>query len=290
MKNIQVLILTLFFCLGSDLIAGENKLISLYDNIGDMEEAIPDWGFAVLIQYNGKMILFDGGASASILQHNAGILEVDLKNVDIAILSHSHFDHLSGLDYLLKVNPDVEIFLPNDWTLGAGHSQESLENNKKYKRGYRFPEANITFVGESTEIGPGMSIIATSSSLTGWFFKYPPYQTEPALRGLPELSLAIQGEDEAIILVVGCSHSGIENIVRETGQYLEQKVTGIAGGFHLGPYSPEYISDVAKLMKDELHVNWVAPTHCTGDAAREVFKTVFEQDNKDFGLGYSIVF
>ena len=198
MKSIQVFIIALLLCLGPNLIAGENKLLNLYDNIGEMEQAITDWGFAVLIQYNGKVILFDGGASAAILQHNAGILKADLKNVDMAILSHSHFDHISGFDYLLNVNPDVELFLPNDWTIGGGLSGENPEINKEYQRGYRFPEANVTFIRESTEIVPGMTIITTRSSLTGWFLKYPPHQTDPLLVGIPELSLAIQGEDEEI--------------------------------------------------------------------------------------------
>ena len=95
-------------------------MTNLYDGFGeDAGEAISDWGFCALIYYNEKIILFDGGSSADILKHNVQVLGLDLADVDIAVLSHSHFDHISGLDYLLEVNPNVKLFLPNVWTIGG---------------------------------------------------------------------------------------------------------------------------------------------------------------------------
>lgn len=101
--------------LGFSSYGQENIITNLYDSFGDDKgELIKDWGFSALINYNGKLILFDGGSSADILKHNAEVVGADLSMVEIAVLSHSHYDHISGLDYLLEINPKVKLFLPFD--------------------------------------------------------------------------------------------------------------------------------------------------------------------------------
>ena len=92
----------------------KNRILNIYDNISNGgNEAIPDWGFSVFIQYNGKTILFDAGTHPEVLRLNAKALGADLTAVEMAILSHNHIDHLDGFDYLLKVNPDFKFFLPD---------------------------------------------------------------------------------------------------------------------------------------------------------------------------------
>lgn len=187
-----------------------------------------------LIDYNGKLILFDGGSSADILQYNAEVLGVDLAKVDIAVLSHSHVDHLSGLDYLLQ----IKLYLPSDPTIGGWPTKDAEEAawNKRYQRGYRFRDANVTYVKENMQIAPEIALIATTSPVIGEFSKYPPHDKDPLFKGLPEVALALQTPDGQWALVVGCSHSQVENIVRETKKYLEKNVAGVAGGFHQLPY------------------------------------------------------
>ena len=143
---------------------------------------------------------------------------------------------------------------------------------------------------ESTQIAPGVILIPTVSSLVGSFSKYPPYDKEPKFRGLPELSLALQTEDEEWTLIVGCSHSQVEEIVKETRKYVKNNVTGVAGGFHLLPYSSDYISGIANMMKKDLQVTWVAPGHCSGDSARTIFEALYQDNYKNFGLGSRIKF
>lgn len=290
---IQIIALMFLISLASYLMAQDNQLLNLYDNNGEEPgEAILDWGFSVLINYNGKTILFDGGGSADILKHNAKVFGVDLTKVDIAVLSHNHYDHISGFDYLLRINPDVKMFLPNDWTLGARPAKDAKEAewNRKYQLGYRFLDAKIEFVKEHTKIAQGIALIATTSSLMGWFSKYPPNDQEPLLVGLPELSLALQTKDGQWVLIVGCSHSQVERIVLATKKYLGKKVVGLLGGFHLLPYSSDYISDVSEMIKEELRVSWVAPTHCTGKSAQRIFQAIYKEKYRYFGLGSRIIF
>ena len=110
------------------------------------------------------------------------------------------------------------------------------------------------------------------------------------MQGLPELSLALLDSDELWTLIVGCSHSQVEEIVQESKKHLESNVAGVAGGFHLYPYSAEYLSSIATVMMEELQVKWVAPAHCTGENAHEIFRSQYNDNYKSFGLGSTVKF
>src|SRR5438552_14616142 len=87
----------------------QNSILNLYDAFGYQKRGtILDWGFSVLVRYNRKTILFDTGNNADTFEHNVKALVVDLNQIDIAVLSHRHFDHISGFDYVLKVKPAVK--------------------------------------------------------------------------------------------------------------------------------------------------------------------------------------
>ena len=159
MRKILYLLLTATNLVGVGASAGQEiEAVSLYDSFGNEDHgAVLNWGFSALIRYQGKTILFDGGASAQILKGNSAALGVDLRDVDIAVLSHSHYDHISGFDHLLEVNPDVKIFLPKDRTIGGRptRNEEQAEWNAKHKIGYRFPGADVRYVDEPYEVAPG---------------------------------------------------------------------------------------------------------------------------------------
>src|SRR5437763_15553824 len=98
----------------------QNSILNLYDAFGYQKRGtILDWGFSALVRYNGETILFDTGNSAANFEHNVKALGVDLNQVDIAVLSHSHVDHISGFDYMLTIKPAVKAYLPADDALGA---------------------------------------------------------------------------------------------------------------------------------------------------------------------------
>jgi|SRR5213596_1854304 len=73
-----------------------------------------DWGYAALIEYGGKHILFDTGNNPEILAHNAEAKGIDLSKLDFVVLSHRHGDHMGGLAYVLKLNPKVTIYAPKE--------------------------------------------------------------------------------------------------------------------------------------------------------------------------------
>src|SRR5260370_30525314 len=97
-----------------------NRVTILYDSFGKSPLLTMDWGFAALVEYGGKRILFDTGNNARIFEHNVKALGVDLRKIDFVVISHRHADHTSGITYLLAVNPKVKIYVPDEpWGLFA---------------------------------------------------------------------------------------------------------------------------------------------------------------------------
>ncbi len=153
------------------------------------------------MKYNGKTILFDAGTNADIFKKNVEALNIDLTQIDFAVASHSHFDHINGFDYLLEINPDVKIYFPFDMFWGAnipfnlmGQDStiaDSLEKRMQYFDGRfesykfnqtgRFWKANIEFIKNSQEIEPGIKLITTSSPYMGYFSKYPNLGIDPEI-------------------------------------------------------------------------------------------------------------
>src|SRR5215213_9331879 len=94
--------------------AFNNRITILYDAFGRESSMRKDWGFAALIEVNGKRILFDTGNDAGVFAHNIKVKGIDLGKLDFVVMSHRHGDHMGGLNHLLNVNPTVQIFAPKE--------------------------------------------------------------------------------------------------------------------------------------------------------------------------------
>ncbi len=90
------------------------KITIIYDNETALPEAIPDWGFSCLIEFEGRRILFDTGADGKVLLHNMGVLGIDPQLVDWIFISHPHWDHTGGLSHVLSIKP-VTVVVP--WSM-----------------------------------------------------------------------------------------------------------------------------------------------------------------------------
>lgn len=286
-------------------------LTNVYDAFGPEKNGLKhDFGFSAVIEYNGKTILFDAGTDAKVFERNLKALKVDLRKIDVAVVSHGHYDHIGGFDYLLSVNPKVKIYLPNDFpSLGAPTKfpfretepdvAKTLPREMQYFGGEKAIEGMLTvptgrfwkfdaeYLTEAKEVLPGVAVIPTTSKLMGTFIRYPPFEENPQFVGMPELSVSFATEKGEVI-ISGCSHSTIETIIQETKKVRRGKIHLVVGGFHLIPYKRDYIEGLAKRMKEEYEVEYVAPAHCSGHLGFSVFRKVFGDKYKFFGLGETI--
>ncbi|MGH8715967.1 MAG: MBL fold metallo-hydrolase [Burkholderiales bacterium] len=270
--------------------APSNRITILYDAFGKPSAMQKDWGFAALIEYNGKRILFDTGDNNEIFAQNVKAKGVDLTKLDFVVMSHRHGDHIGGLTYLLSVNPKVKIYAPKENFGVFGFSlpstfyrkDASLPADARYydgappavmKFGNAWPSANFELIEKTTEIAPGIHLIALVSN-------------KPTTLELRELSLAID-TPEGLVLVVGCSHPGIDLIV-EAASHINKHIHLIAGGFHLVVANDEEIARIATALRDTYQVNYVAPGHCTGEPTFVALKQVFGDRYLYAGLGTTI--
>src|SRR5438094_9718526 len=81
------------------------QITVLYDAFGKSSAMQKDWGYAALIEYGGKRILFDTGNNSDLLAQNAKAKGIDLSKMDFVVMVHRHGAHMGGMAYLLSANP-----------------------------------------------------------------------------------------------------------------------------------------------------------------------------------------
>ena len=268
--------------------ATPNRVTILYDSFAKNSPLTTDWGFAALIEYGGKRILFDTGNNAKIFEHNVNAESVDLRNLDFVVMSHRHGDHMGGLAYLLKVNPTVKIYAPKERSGVYGDDQPSstwyrkdasLPTEQRYyggappeiiHMGEAWSGANFQLVDKNTEIAPGMFLIALVSD-------------KPGTLELRELSLAIRTPD-GIVLVVGCSHPGVEHILREASA-IDPHINILFGGLHQIQAPDPEVERIAAVLHNQYKLERVAPGHCTGEPEFAALRRAFGEHYVYAGVG-----
>jgi len=280
MRRISLRALAVIILLFTGMAAAEtpNRVTILYDSFGKNPSLTKDWGFAVLVEYGGTRILFDTGNNAKIFEHNVKALGVDLRNLDFVVMSHRHGDHIGGLAYLLKVNPTVKIYAPKERSGVYGDDQPSstwyrkdpsLPPEQRYygggppeiiHMGEAWPGANFQLIDKNIEIAPGMYLIALVSD-------------KPGTLELRELSLAIRTPD-GLVLLVGCSHPGVEHIMQEAST-IDPHIKILFGGLHQIQAPDAEVERVATVLHNQYTLERLAPGHCTGEPEFAALKKTF---------------
>ncbi|HEU4626589.1 MAG TPA: MBL fold metallo-hydrolase [Steroidobacteraceae bacterium] len=253
---------------GGDIV----RVTILYDAFGKSSTMKKDWGYAAFVEYRGKRILFDTGDDPTILADNAKAKGVDLSRLDFVVLSHRHSDHMGGLDHGLRVNPNVTIYAPKESFGIFGSSlpgtfyrrDASLPPEQRYfdgsppalmKFGSRWPRAHFDLVENTREIAPGLHLISLVSD-------------KPGTLELRELSLAIE-TPEGLVLIVGCSHPGIEKILEAAGS-VDKHLHVVLGGLHLVTASDADIDKAVASLHDTWKVEALRLLHDAMDLTNHV--------------------
>lgn len=223
----------------------------VYDNNGYREGLMPDWGFSCLIKGTEKTILFDTGKEGGILLENFGKLNENPKQIDCVVISHNHPDHIGGLLPFLAVNNNVTVYLPNP-TIAI--TQRILAQKAKYLK-----------TDQPTRVCKGVFLSGAMGE------------------GIKEQSLIVN-TPMGLILIVGCSHPGILNVMKKVQELFRRPLYLVIGGFHTMPESEEGMRNVIRQFKT-LGVRKVGPAHCTDIRAKERFKTAYGKDYIQMGVG-----
>ncbi|MFZ5517965.1 MAG: MBL fold metallo-hydrolase [Candidatus Zhuqueibacterota bacterium] len=228
------------------------KVTILYDNYVFTPGTASEWGFSCLVQGFEKTILFDTGGKGDILMSNIGVLGVDLKKVDIIVLSHNHWDHTGGLFNVLEKNPNVTVYAPKS-----------------------FPD---DFIGKVTQTGAKIERVDQPLEVCRDVIL-----TGEIAGPVNEQSLILKTKQGAVV-ITGCSHPGIVKIVKKASEVVSGRVYMTFGGFHLMRHSEAEVDDIIRELR-ALGLVKCGATHCTGEKAIGQFKSAFGEDFLQMGTG-----
>lgn len=238
------------------------RIVTLMENTSCREDLTAEHGLSLYIETGEYRILFDAGQTGAFAD-NAEKLGIDLSKVDLAVLSHGHYDHGGGLRRFLEINKTAPVWMnPHAFGEHYNGSEEYIGLDPALAKSGR-----IRYAENERTIGPGMTLFTRISC---------PEPIRPfGLRvregeGLvPEVfrheQYLLVEEDGRKLCFSGCSHRGILNIM----EHFRPDV--LIGGFHfmkLDPAGAELEAAAARLRR---YPCIYYTGHCTG---REQYETL----------------
>lgn len=240
------------------------------------QAGIGEWGFSALIEADSVKILFDVGGRETTVLENCKELNIDLSNVPMLVLSHSHKDHTTGWlplrNAMSAINKKalsithVAMGIFDTRLSSKGNEDKSLQKDSLL---YIQTDGTVIQHNKFEEISPGIF-------LTGPVPRIYPEKNYPLTAkkkdasgniiedNIPEdMSLIIRTE-KGLVLLSGCGHSGIINTIEHMKNNLQQQpLVAAIGGFHLFQNTDEQIKWTADQLKKS-GIRYFMGAHCTG--------------------------
>jgi len=212
----------------------------LFDNYTVCENCQSLWGFSAY--FEEYKLLLDTGSNGRVLLQNMQKMGVDVQEIEYIFITHSHWDHIGGLDSIIELNSNVTLFVPASL---SKHLINDLQTLVK-------------------------SVIVCGKKPQKLFDNL--YTTGLLGQEMLEQSL-ILGKPMPTV-VTGCGHFGIENITKVAREVIKKDIECVMGGFHLLRSDEKKILQTIAVLK-KMSVKCAKPTHCTGDKAIALFKENF---------------
>lgn len=233
------------------------KMTVLYDNYVFTEGTKTAWGFSCFIEGTEKIILFDTGGEGEVLMFNIDKLNINPESVEMIVISHNHWDHTGGLFAFLEKKSGIPVYLPHSF---PGEFVDKVKD----------AGASVILINEPAEI---CKDVFSTGEIEG---------------PVNEQSLIVN-TNKGIVVVTGCSHPGIVNIVKKAQEIMGEEVYLVFGGFHLMRHSEKDVKEIISQFR-ELGVKKCGATHCTGDKQIDLFKEAYGNDYIEMGTGRVLEF
>lgn len=238
------------------------------------DQGIGEWGFAALVEADGRRILFDTGARPDTVLRNAQELGVDLSDITDVILSHNHDDHTGGLVTLRR-----ELSKKNPAALSRAHvgrgifwsrPGKSKEGNPMVAFRPEYEAAGGRFVEHTgpEELAPGVWLTGPVPRVhpeRNWRGKGQVQSPQGLVEdNLPEDQSLVIDTDQGLVVITGCGHAGIINILEfSRKQVRAAQVHAVIGGLHLLSADEKTLAWTARKLR-EVKLGNLMGAHCTG--------------------------
>ena len=259
------------------------KVTIVVDNIE--HAGIPgEWGFCAYIEQNGKKLLLDTGAS-NLFAENAEKLNIDLKDIDFAVLSHAHYDHANGMEKFFIIDRKATFYLQE----GCGEKYIGIPKGitKKY-------QDRIEYVSGVYTVADGIYLVSHSTPHLEQIGKKEMMYQKTKLGWKPdnfchEQSLVLD-TDGGLVIFNSCSHGGVVNIINEVkAAFPNKKITALIGGFHIFNHPEAEIRELAKLIK-ETGIERIYTGHCSKERGYRILREELGDMAGQFYVGMELVF
>lgn len=233
-------------------IEGAISIIDVFDNYSVNPDLATSWGFGCVIKTPTLNILFDTGGNSNILLSNLEKMFINPRDIEVVVISHIHGDHLGGLEGFLGINKNVKVYIPSSFS-------DSI------RKGIKSYGSEYEDIKEARQITNGI------------------YSTGEMGISIKEQSLIIH-TNKGLVIVTGCAHPGVLNVIKKSKELLNKEVYLVLGGFHLLGASESELKNIIEEFR-KLGVQKVAPSHCSGDKCRKLFQDEYRDHFIEFGVG-----
>ena len=251
------------------------KITVLSTMLADGDE-LGEWGFAALVEVDGRKILFDTGAKTDVVLKNTQTMKIDLSDVPDVILSHWHNDHIGGFMTLRRA-----VMAKSPAALGRTHVGEGIfaprlsgppgvERNPMVaiKTDYEGTGGKFVVHAKSVQLQPGVWLtgpVPRKNAERNWSGSAK-MKTDAGIveDTVPDdMSLVIDTE-RGLVIVAGCGHAGVINIIEHARSFLRPaRVHALIGGIHLFNAREETLAWTAGKLREYGLENLIG-AHCTG--------------------------
>jgi 7,8-dihydropterin-6-yl-methyl-4-(beta-D-ribofuranosyl)aminobenzene 5'-phosphate synthase len=259
-------------------------------------KGIGEWGFAALVEADGRRLLFDTGARPDTVLVNARELGVDLSNVTDVVLSHHHGDHTGGLlalrRELMKSNPKAlsrcyvgrGIFLPR-----PGDDGRETNETIALKGPYEATGGPFEEVARPTEVFPGAWLsgpVPRTHPERNWSGRGQVRTAEGLVEDtIPEDMALVLDTAKGLVVVTGCGHAGVVNILEYARASVRPApVHAVVGGLHLFAADEASLGWTAGHLK-AMGVTHLLGAHCTGVESVYTLRTKLGLDRRTCVVG-----